>query len=350
MNSKEPTRRDALKTGLAAIIAAGIAPMIRAEDKVADQPLIVGEGRHKYEVIDGWAHLPKGRDFGDTHSVCEVNDGRMFIHHNGVDSTCIFDPDGKFIEAWGGTTYKNGAHGMDLRKEGNEEFLYLSTTTTRKVVKTNLKGEVVFSLDFPKEALNDQGQPCYKDEKRYSPTYIAFSPNGDFYVTDGYGSAYIHQYTIDGKYIRTWGGGGTADGKFNQPHGIFCDTRDAQNPTILVADRGNVRLQWFTMDGKHIKTVAHDLRNPCQFSERNGDLLIPDLKGRITIFDKDNNLVEHLGDNPNEKQRANHGVKKDDLKPGIFYTPHGATWDKAGNIYLCEWLPYGRVTKLRHIA
>lgn len=53
MNSKEPTRRDALKTGLAAIIAAGIAPMIRAEDKVADQPLIVGEGRHKYEVIDG---------------------------------------------------------------------------------------------------------------------------------------------------------------------------------------------------------------------------------------------------------------------------------------------------------
>jgi hypothetical protein len=43
-------------------------------------------------------------------------------------------------------------------------------------------------------------------------------------------------------------------------------------------------------------------------------------------------------------------VPQKDLKPGVFCTPHGAMWDKQGNIYVVEWLPYGRVTKLRHVS
>ena len=39
-----------------------------------------------------------------------------------------------------------------------------------------------------------------------------------------------------------------------------------------------------------------------------------------------------------------------DTTPGQFCCPHGATWDSHGNIYVAEWLPYGRVTKLRRLA
>ncbi|HAW30511.1 MAG TPA: peptidase, partial [Planctomycetaceae bacterium] len=39
-----------------------------------------------------------------------------------------------------------------------------------------------------------------KDTKqRYSPTNIAFAPDGGFYVGDGYGSHFIHKYTKEGK-------------------------------------------------------------------------------------------------------------------------------------------------------
>ena len=51
-------------------------------------------------------------------------------------------------------------------------------------------------LDYPKDAKNAAGEPCYENEKKYIPTNIAFAPNGDFYVADGYGSYYVHRYNI----------------------------------------------------------------------------------------------------------------------------------------------------------
>jgi hypothetical protein len=121
--------------------------------------------------------------------------------------------------------------------------------------------------------------------------------------------------------VRTWGGTGSDAGQLKCPHGIWCDTRDANNPQLVVADRSNVRLQYFTLDGKYVSTVTHELRHPCHFDQRNGELLIPDLHGRLTIFDRENNLVTHLGDNPDPKQRGNNGVPKEQLKPGIFCSP-----------------------------
>jgi hypothetical protein len=36
--------------------------------------------------------------------------------------------------------------------------------------------------------------------------------------------------------------------------------------------------------------------------------------------------------------------------PGIFVTPHSAAFDSDGNIYVVEWLPYARVTKLNKVT
>ncbi len=315
----------------------------------------LGQGRHTYEPVLNWGQLPAGKRFGDTHGVCETADGRIFIHTASPtgDCTCIFDPAGKFISSWGQEFpegFKAGAHGMQLRTEGGKEFLYLAPTSMHRIYKATLEGQIVMEIGYPKEAKDAQGQTCYGEEKQFVPTNIAFGPNGDFYVADGYGLNYVHQYDIHGKYIRTWGGTGKDLGQMQCPHGIWCDTREPNNPMIVVADRANVRLQWFTLDGKFIKAVDHELRHPCHFDQRGTDLLIPDLLGRLTIFDKDNRLVCHLGDNPDPAKRGNHGVKPEDLVPGEFATPHQAIWDRAGNIYCVEWLPYGRVTKLKLVS
>ena len=351
-----PTRREFLRSAAAAVVFPAI---VGATDKAATRPVVVGTGEHTYEWVDDWAKLPDGKRFGDTHAVVETADGRILVHNQSPtgDATCVFDPDGTFITSWG-SRFAKGAHGMDHRIEDGQEFLYLTPTTQHKVFKTTLTGEVVLELDYPKQARDVRDgrvTPDYAGPQTFVPTFTAFGPNGDFYVTDGYGSSYVHRYTAAGTYVQSWGGLGVEPGRMNCPHGIWCDTRDGRGglprePTLVVADRANVRLQWFTLDGKLVRLLDHDLRHPCHFHQRGGDLLVPDLKGRVTLFDRDDNLICHLGDNPDAAQRGNHGVPRRDTRPGVFCTPHSARFDRAGNVFVVEWLPYGRVTKLRRMA
>src|SRR5688572_5513886 len=246
-----PSRRQVIQSGagIAAILATGVAPrVVNAEDKAGAKPIVYGKDAHTYEVIDNWAKRPETKAWGDTHMVQEVEDGRIFVCHNGPESVHVYDPDGKFMTSFGAEMHGT-AHGMDLRKEGSEAFLYFAPTKQHKVIKTNLKGEKVFELEYPKDAKNAQGKPCYENADKYVPTFIAFAPaGGDFYVADGYGSNYVHRYNVKGEYQSTFGGTGTGDGELKCPHGIHCDTRDPANPMILVADRTNKRLQWFTLD------------------------------------------------------------------------------------------------------
>jgi hypothetical protein len=349
------SRRTFIKAAGAAVFVAGAPMILRADDKAGEKNVIVGEGAHKYECIHGWAKLPEGMKFGNTHMVQEDAAGRIFIHHQGGagGSVFVFDPDGKFIKAWG-KEYSGGAHGMQMRKEGSEEFLYFATTGMGKIVKTNLDGDVVFNNSYPQDAKDAKGMPCYPDGKRFVPTNIAFAPNGDFYVADGYGKNFIHQYNSKGEWIRTWGGSGGADGQMNCNHGIFCDTRDSSNPRLLVADRGNERLQYFSLDGKHLATIkpaeANGYRHPCHFDQRGDVMVCPGLKGRVTILDKENKIIAVLGDNPDGNLAGKNGVGPDKRKPGVFVSPHGASFDRAGNIYVTEWVSDGRVIKLRPVA
>jgi hypothetical protein len=131
------------------------------------------------------------------------------------------------------------------------------------------------------------------------------------------------------------------------PHGIWVDTR-AVAPAIVVADRENGRLQWFDLDGKFIKAVG-GFRRPCGIHQAGSDLVIPELGGRVTILDKDDNVVTYLGENPDESQRAQNGVDRPSWQDGIFIAPHAARWDGDGNLYVMDWNFRGRVSKLRRV-
>ena len=343
--NKADSRRDFLKQTTAGAAVAALAPQIlaRAEDKKSGASPVLGTGAHQYEWVESWAKLPAGKTFGFTHAVQEDAQGRIFVHNTGADSIAIFDPEGVFIKAFG-KAWEGGAHGMQLHKEGNDEFLYLAPTGQHKVVKTTLDGEIVLEVGYPK----DSG--AYVDETKYVPTNIAIAANGDFYVADGYGKSFIHQYNAKGDYVRSWGGAGTEPGKMSCCHGIWVDTRSGTEE-LVVADRANIRLQYFSMDGQHLRFVTNDLLYPCHFSQRGTDLLIPDLHGRVTIFDKDNKLITHLGENPGVEKAQGYPNLSPELRvAGKFISPHGATWDRAGNIFVAEWVSDGRVTKLRHIA
>ncbi len=236
---------------------------------------------------------------------------------------------------------KGETHGLTLRKEGNEEFLYLCDPNRHLMIKTNLDGKEIFRLGFPEES------GLYNNVGEYHPTNVAIAPSGDIYVADGYGKSWIHQYTKEGKYIRSFGGPGKERGQTSCSHGLMVDTRGAE-PVLVVADRSNRRLQYFTLDGRHIRFVKDELRAPCHFDQRGELLLIPDLESRVTLFDKDNKLVVHLGDGTHYKDLR--AKPRDQFIPGQFIAPHGACFDQEGNIFVVEWVEVGRVTKLRKLA
>lgn len=334
------TRREFLKQAAAGTALAAIGPNVLVG---AAEQKIIGEGAHKYEWVDNWATLPKGKQFGYTHAVIEVADGRIFVHNQSEDAVAIFDADGKYMGSWG-SHLAPGAHGMELNVEDGQEFLYLAPTGLHKCYKTTLDGEVVWELDYPKECA------AYENAEQYKPTNIAIAKNGDFYIADGYGLSWIHQYNKDAEYIRSWGGKGSDPGKLNTPHGIWVDTRSGDE-RLVVADRSNERLQYFSMDGEHQGFVNDGLLYPCHFHQRNDELLIPDLFGRVTIFDKDNKAVAQLGENPGvEGQEGWPNLPHEQREQGKFISPHGACWDHDGNIFVAEWVNDGRVTKLRRLS
>lgn len=308
-----------------------------------------GAGAHVYEVQHDWGQLPKSIAYGNTHGVCVDAQGHVYVHHTvhaaspTADSVVVFDRKGKFVRSFG-AEFKGGAHGLHLRREGREEFLHFCDTRRALVVKTTLTGKEVFTLGYPKES------PAYADPKtKYSPTNLAIAADGRLFVGDGYGSSYINVYDAQGKYLHSFGGKGKQAGQLDCPHGLTIDTR-GHEPLLLVADRGNRRLQYFTLDGRHVRFAGEgDVKMPCHFDQRQGVLLVPDLEARVTLLDAENRLLVHLGDDPSNTWGQLRRQPRDKFIPGKFVCPHGACFDHDGNIFVVEWVEVGRVTKLRKV-
>ena len=355
------TRREFLQAAAAAPIVSPL--LLGTTDKAGDKAPVMGDGAYRYEADHTWGQLPPGLAWGNTHAVVEDAQGHIYVHHTvhasseRADTVVVFDDKGKYVRSFG-KEFRGVAHGMQLRREGKDEFLYLTANAANPkmtpqpakqaaVVKTTLKGEQVWSIDAPPEV--DGYKPAADGTKaRYNPTNVAIAPNGDVYVADGYGSFYVNQYDAKGQHIRTFGGRGSEPGKLIEPHGIWIDTRGA-TPRVVVADRRNNRLQRFTLDGQHVDFIP-GFRLPCHFDEHNGLVVVPDLHGRVTLLDKSNAIVAHLGDS--QDPEWNNPLRREPREkfiPGRFICPHGACFDHRGNIYVAEWVEVGRVTKLRKV-
>ena len=346
MNSQPLNRRQFLKqTGAVAAIGA-VAPYILASDKTGNRLPVVGTGDYQYEVIHDWGELPPGHVYGNTHGVAVDAQGHIHIKHTvgkGAtieDAVVVFDADGKFVRSWG-KQYKGGAHGLHLSREGNEEFFYLCDPKRHLFAKTTLAGKELWRKWAP-EQCNGYTAPA-----EFNPTNIAITPNGNFYVADGYGKSFIHEYDRDAKYIRSFGGKGKEAGQTDCPHGLMVDLRGDQ-PVLVVADRANRRLQSFTLDGRHINFVTDEMHAPCHFHTRGDVMVVPDLESRVTLLDKNNQLIAHLGQGPDYQGLRD--KTRDHFTPGQFVAPHSAYFDHDGNIFVVEWVEVGRVTKLRKIA
>jgi hypothetical protein len=350
MRAGMQTRRTFIKSAGLGVVASPT--LLYATRKSGSVLPIVRAGEHTYEVIHDWGTLPANIRYGNTHGVCEDAQGQIYVHHTvhatseRPDTMVVFDENGRFVRSWGGE-FKGGAHGLHIVKEGSTEYLYLCDTQRGVVAKTTTTGEIVWQLGYPKETkvytVGADGTPTLK----YSPTNVAIAPNDDVYVADGYGSSYINQYDANGRYIRTFGGPGKEAGQLSCPHGLIVDRRSS-DPVLMVADRANNRIQVLTLDGKHVRFVE-GTTYPCHFSEYQGMMVVPDLFARVTLIDRQNQVIGHLGDNGPESWKTLRTGARENFPAGKFVCPHSATFDRHGNIFVVEWVEVGRVTKLRKV-
>jgi len=371
MSSQTPrqvSRRNFVKQAAGGTLAALAAPAIVTAGKTDDKKPIVGAGEHQYEADHNWAQLPEKFTWQTTHNVAIGGDGFVYVIHEGRadqsdhDSIFVFDPDGAFVHSFG-KVFQGGGHGLELRGEGGEEFVYVAAyLSKRSFAKLTPNGEIVWHKFAPMEAggYNEEekdwphgGSAWGRD--RFNPTNFAFLPDGGFLLADGYGSYRIHRYDADGNWQNSFGKADETaakpDGTFNLPHGIWIDDR-GDEPLVVVADRMNARLQWFTLDGEHRQTLDGFLL-PANVDRRGDVLVVPDLVGRVTLLDGKNQVIAHLGDD-SERIRADgkYAIRGDESKwlPGKFVHPHDACFDADGNIYVAEWVARGRVSKLTKLA
>jgi DNA-binding beta-propeller fold protein YncE len=290
-------------------------------------PVILGTGAYRYEVVDSWAKLPPGREFNaDVAAVGVDAQDRVYAFNRGAHPVVVFDRDGNFLRSWGEGLFHR-AHGLHVAPD---DTLWLTDDGDHTVRHCTLDGTVLLTLGVP-----GAPRPYMSGEPFHRCTHTALSPQGDLYVSDGYGNARVHTYAPDGRLLRSWGEPGTDPGQFNIPHNICCDA----DGWIYVADRENHRVQVFDGDGRY-ETQWNNMHRPSGLfldrrahghfyvGEIGGGLSVnvdmPNIGPRVSIYSAAGEVLARLGDRPAG------------LEPGQFISPHGLALDSHGDIYVGE--------------
>lgn len=293
-----------------------------------------------YQADDCWAKLPAGWDWTEAVAVATDAQDRVYVFNRGPHPVIVFNRDGTFSRSWGEGVFAR-PHGIFI---GRDETVYCTDDLDHTVRKFTLDGKLLMTLGTSGKP-SDTGATSidYRTIVRagppfHFPTNVALSPQGDLYVSDGYGNARIHKFTPNGKLLLSWGEPGNKPGQFHVPHGIAVNA----DGTVYVADRENSRIQLFTPDGSFLSQWT-DVARPCQvFIGENQDVYVAELGyragmwpgttapsadapgGRVSIFDRQGQL------------RARWGGGLNPCAAGDFFAPHDIWCDSHGDIYVAE--------------
>jgi sugar lactone lactonase YvrE len=169
------------------------------------------------------------------------------------------------------------------------------------------------------------------------PTNVAVAPNGDLYVSDGYGNCKVHRFSATGEHVQSWGEPGTGAGQFYLVHGVAV----ASDGRVFVADRENDRIQIYTADGQFVEqwtdvqrptNLDFDAEGRVYVSElgwRLGDksqvhgAVTVDRPGRVSVFDPSGKVLARWGG-------------PDRTAAGNLIASHDICVDSHGDVYVAE--------------
>lgn len=279
-------------------VLAGAAALTSSADKPATE----------YRLVPGWPTLPGDLKLGGVAAIATDSSDRVYLFHRGKAPVLVFDRDGKYLRSWGEGLVKT-SHGLRIDRDNN---VWTTDIGHHLVMKFNAEGKLLLTL-------GKKDDPGDTPDKFNKPTDVAVAPNGDFYVSDGYGNSRVVKFSKDGKYLKEWGTKGKGEGEFNLPHAVCVDAKGK----VYVGDRENNRVQLFDADGKFL--------SQWQDSGAPYGLYLTD-KGHMLVADGRANGVRLLDDQG--KPIGRWGEKG--TGAGQFQMPHWLCVDSRGALYVAE--------------
>lgn len=205
-----------------------------------------------YESVPNFLKMPTGVYMGEGIGVATNSKGNIFVYHrSGPTKLYEFDRNGNFIREIGKGLYGFAfAHAVRVDKEDN---IWVVDEGTDMIIKFNPQGRVMMLIGRRPESHGlaptaPVGVPAmqapYPQYRFGRPTDIAWDPQGNIFIADGYTHSRLVKYDKFGKFVKDIGTRGALPNQFNTPHGLQVD--NAGN--VYVADRGNRRIQVFSND------------------------------------------------------------------------------------------------------
>jgi hypothetical protein len=164
------------------------------------------------------------------------------------------------------------------------------------------------------------------------PTFMAWMPDGSFYVADGYNGTRVAKFDKDGKFLLAFGerGSGSGDegeetrpGYMNNVHGVAVDVETRR---VFVNDRANHRIQIFDEHGKYL--------SEWKIAVRPSSLHLIQIGQDRTLVTFDRNTHKMLKYDLDGRLLYAWGTVGD--FPGTLWGVHGISTDQEGNLYVAE--------------
>ena len=265
-----------------------------------------------YRLVTDWPQLPVGWNFTECPGVDVDRQDNVWVFNRGAHKVIQFDRHGKLLSTWDNMPVV-GSHGIRIDPEGN---VWLVDVYGHAVLKCNRSGRVLM-------VIVNSGNRAGNNDSKYAfnqPTGIAFTPGGEFYVSDGYVNSRVVKYSRDGEYLTQWGRKGTGDGEFDLVHDVCLDPRGR----VYVADRTNARVQIFDGDGKFLGKWT-DVGSPwglCYVARENAIYMADGVNNRVVKLNLEGKVLGVLG--------------SFGKTPGKFDFAHNIAVDSTGAIYVAE--------------
>ena len=204
----------------------------------------------RYELDPAWPQKPES--LGTWAGIPAVMVGakqQIWVSNRAFPAMMVFDTRGNFIRAWDSPKLfsKKGPTLFQTRERGPYNLHYFRFDAAGNVWIANTNRHVIQKCDQDGNVLLTIGTldvPGTDKLHLNRPTDMTVTPAGVF-VSDGYGNRRIVHYSLEGKFIKTWGKNGTGPEDFIDPHAI-CQIREH----LYVADRGNIRIKVYDFNGK----------------------------------------------------------------------------------------------------
>jgi NHL repeat len=334
-----------------------------------------------FEVDPSWPRLPNNWVMGDPSSIAVDRHDNVWILHrprtvpaekkdHAAPPVLEFDKNGKFLHAWGGPSdqfeWPDTEHGIYVDYKDNVWIggnnpnvqIRVSQRSDDMLLKFTSRGKLVMQIGGRDQSTGN------KDTKNlHQPADVqVVQKTNEAVIADGYGNRRVIVLDADtGAFKRMWGAfanepldppppagrGAPApprdlEGPGPQQWGIVHAVRVSDDGLVYVADRGNSRVQVFTLDGKYQAQVFVN-RNDKNAATACGLALSSDPQqkylyvsdfgnGHVWIVDrKALRVLGHFGEQGPE--------------PGNFRNTHHMATDSRGNLYTAEVNPGSRVQK-----